>query len=283
MSTVIPKLSSLRSRNSKYNPTFNLGLSIILTLFLVSRSFPETSLYPKLTTSPDVSSEALARGLTVWMDNTLFSNVVSQLPIKAFDETFIKDRNDLVGGRFNVDVMTAAAPFMKATLKAEFSVAESILGDKTWVLDTETPSLVDFSLSMLTFFCLNLAGEKWVQTNLKTLYDHMARVMGTSNWDATETRPKLTEQEAIEVLKRHASDALPEDFEVHSSILPIELGQLISVTPLDTGKIPVTGTLIRSTIDETVISYKNSEHNTTSIIHFPTIGFIAVPAKPQGN
>lgn len=240
-------------------------------------------MYPKLTTSPDVSSEALARGLTVWMDNTLFSNVVSQIPLKAFDETFIKDRNDLVGGRFNVDVMTAAAPFMKATLKAEFNVAESILGDKTWVLDTETPSLVDFSLSMMTFFCLNLVGEKWVQSNLKSLYEHMARVMGSSNWDATESRPKLTEEEAIEVLKRHESDALTEDFEVHDSILPIELGQLVSVTPLDTGKIPVTGTLIRSTVEETVISYKNTEHNTTSIIHFPTIGFIAVPAQPQAQ
>ncbi|KAK4514195.1 Homeodomain-like protein [Mucor velutinosus] len=249
----------------------------------IEKYFPENSLYPKLTTNPDVSSEAVARGLTVWMDNTLFFNVVSQIPLKALDETFIKDRNDLVGGRFNVDVMAAAAPFMKATLKAEFSVAESILGDKTWVLDTETPSLVDFSLSMLTFFCLNLVGEKWVQTNLKSIYEHMARVMSTSSWDATESRLKLTEEEAVEVLKRHESDTLAEGFEIHSSILPIELGQLVSVTPLDTGKIPVTGTLIRSTVDETVISYKNTEHNTTSIIHFPTIGFIVVPAQAQAK
>lgn len=215
------------------------------------------------------------------MDNTLFSNVVSQLPIKALDENFIKDRNELAGGKFNADVMTAAAPFMKATLKAEFSVAESILGEKTWVLDTEVPSLVDFSLSMMTFFCLNLTGEEWIQTNCKTLFDHMSRVMGASNWDATESRPKLTEEEAIEVLKRHASDPLAEDFESHSSILPVKLGQLVSITPLDTGKIPVTGTLVRSTVDETVISYKDPNHNTTSIIHFPTIGFIAVPARPQ--
>lgn len=215
------------------------------------------------------------------MDNTLFSNVVSQLPIKAFDEAFIKDRSELVGGRFNVEVMTAAAPFMKNTLKAEFSVAESILGEKTWVLDTEEPSLVDFTLSMMTFFCLNLTSEEWVQTNLKTLFDHMSRVMGASNWDATESCPKLTEEEAVEVLKRHESDPLAEDFESHSSILPIKLGQLISITPLDTGKIPVTGTLVRSTVDETVISYKDPNHNTTSIVHFPTIGFIAVPARPQ--
>ncbi|KAK4513154.1 uncharacterized protein ATC70_012949 [Mucor velutinosus] len=249
----------------------------------LENQFPEPSLCPKLTTNPDVSSEALARGLTVWLDSHLFTAIFSQIPIQTFTTDVLKDRSELVGYQLDAKAMIAAAPFMKATILSEFRIAESILAEKTWVLDTDTPSLVDFSLAMMTFFCKNVAGEDWIQSKLKRLYEHMNRIMSVFTDTMQEARPQITEMEALEILKRHESDTLPRDFEVNDSTLPIELGQLVSVTPLDTGKIPAFGRLIRSTIDETVISHKNAEHNTTSIIHFPVTGFIVVPTKPQVN
>ncbi|GAN09557.1 glutathione S-transferase [Mucor ambiguus] len=249
----------------------------------LEKQFPEPSLHPKLTTNPNVSSEALARGLTIWLDSHLFTTIFSQIPIQTFTADVLKDRSDLVGYQLDSEAMTAAAPFMKAAILSELRVAESILAEKAWVLDTNTPSLVDFSLAMMVFFCKNVVGEDWVQSNLKRLHEHMNRIMSVSSDIMEETRSKITELEAIDILKHHESDALPRDFEVHESVLPIELGQLVAVTPLDTGKVPAIGKLMRSTIDETVISHKNAEFNTTSITHFPTIGFIVVPAKPQAN
>lgn len=217
------------------------------------------------------------------MDSNTFTSIFSQIPIQTFTADVLKDRSDLVGYQLNAEAMTAAAPFMRATVLSELCVAESILAGKTWVLDTDTPSLVDFSLAMMTLFCKNVVGKDWVQSNLNGLYGHMHRVMGVSSGTMEEARPEITEIEALEILRRHKSDTLPKGFEIHDSILPIELGQLVSVTPLDTGKVPAIGRLIRSTVDETVISHKSDDHKTTSIIHFPTIGFIVVPAKPQVN
>lgn len=249
---------------------------------MIHLSFPEPSLHPKLTTNPNVSSEALSKGLTVWLDSHLFTTIFSQIPIQNFTADVLKDRSELVGYQLDAEAMTAAAPFMKSVILSEFSVADSILADKTWVLDTDTPSLVDFSLAMMTFFCKNVVGEDWIQSNLKRLYEHLNRITAVSSDGTVEegARPKITEEEALEILKRYGSDALPKNFEVHDSILPIELGQLVSVTPLDTGKVPATGRLIRSTVDETVISHESVDHGTTSIIHFPAIGFIVVPLKP---
>lgn len=213
----------------------------------------------------------------MWMDNTLFNNIVSQLPVKDLDDAFLADRESLAGRKIDRRIMAGGAPFMKATLQAEFSIAEQTLGSKNWLLDTETPSLADFSLAMSTFFTLNLAGEKFVQTNFKSLFNHMQKMLGTVSWDRTETMPVISEEEAIEVLKRYQGTEIDAEFKVHSSVLPIELGQQVFVTPLDTGKIPVGGALVRSTIDETVVAYKDANYGTTTLIHFPAIGFVVVP------
>ncbi|KAI8361757.1 hypothetical protein BD560DRAFT_355901 [Blakeslea trispora] len=242
----------------------------------IERLFPEPSLYPK--TANGESSEALSRGLNIWLDNTVFGIIVSQLPVKKLPENFLADRSAMLGRPLEVEKMAAASPFMKSEIAAEFQVLEKMLGQKKWLLDTESPSSVDFSSSMLLFFLINLLGsEDWVKTNLKVMYEHMSRLMALANWDQTEKRPTLTEDEAIEGLKRYASTEVPEEFKVHSSVLPIELGQQVIVMPLDTGKVPIVGTLIRSTVDETVILHKDSTYETTSIIHFPTLGFIVMP------
>ncbi|KAI7887865.1 thioredoxin-like protein [Mucor mucedo] len=242
----------------------------------LEKLFPEPSLYPKIKNSNE-SSEGAARALTMWMDNTLFNNIVSQLPVKDLDDAFLADREALAGRKLDRKTLAGGAPFMKATLQGEFALAEQTLGSKNWLLDTETPSLADISLAMSTFFTLNLAGEKFVQTNFKSLFNHMQKLLGTVSWDRTETMSVISEEEAIEVLKRHQDTEIEANFKVHSSVLPIELGQQVFVTPLDTGKIPVPGTLIRSTIDETVVAYKDATYNTTTLIHFPTIGFVVIP------
>lgn len=252
-----------------------------LILFFSKFSYPQPSLYPVFTATKE-SSAGVARGLTNWIDSSLFLNVVSQLPVAQLDDAFLADRTAFAGRPLNREVMAAGAPFMRASLRAEFEVAVKALGDKTWVLETEAPGLVDFSLAMCTFFTLQLIGEKWVSEHLKTLFEHMQRTLGAADWERTEKLPKITEEEAIAVLKRYEETELDADFKVHTSTLPIGLGQDVVVTPLDTGKVPAIGTLVRSTIDETVISHKDANYGTTAIVHFPVMGFIVVP-KPAAK
>ncbi|OBZ91075.1 hypothetical protein A0J61_00874 [Choanephora cucurbitarum] len=241
----------------------------------IEKLFPEPSLYPK--TSNGNSSESLCRGLNLWLDNTVFNSAVTQLPIKTLPENFVADRSAMLGRPLDAEKIAAAAPFLKTEVAAQFHVLEQILGQKKWLLDTELPSSVDFSSAMMVFFLVNLIGEEWVKNNLKVMFEHMNKVLAISNWDQIEKRPSLTEDEAIEGLKRYATAEVPEEFKVHSSVLPIQLGQQVVVMPLDTGKVPIIGTLVRSTVDETVILYKDPTYETTSVIHFPTLGFIVMP------
>jgi hypothetical protein len=234
-------------------------------------------LFPKLKNTSNESSEGLARGLAIWIDSTLFLNVVSQLPVKHLPDEFLADRGQLIGQDLDRDKIAAGAPFMRTTILSEFNVIENILGSKSWILETETPSSIDFSIAMITWFLINMISEQWVQDHLGTFFKHMARTLEAANWERTSTRPTMTENEAIEVLKRHSTDELAQGFEMHTSTLPIELGKRVVVTPLDTGKVPVSGTLIKSTMDETVITYKDANYDTEAIIHFPVIGFVVVP------
>ncbi|ORX71700.1 hypothetical protein K493DRAFT_412689 [Basidiobolus meristosporus CBS 931.73] len=248
-------------------------------IIALEKSFPEPSFYPKLGNSEE-SSEGLARAFTMWVDNTLFFNIVSQLHDVALkDDAFMKDRSAFADRKLDPKTISAGKPYMKAALQGEFAIAERALGDKAWVLNTESLSLADVSLAMATFFLLNQVGEDWVKTNLKPEYEHMEKTLGAVNWDRTDSMPKITPEEAIEVLQRYQDKEVGEEFKIHNSVLPISLGQQVSVTPLDTGKVPVTGTLVRSTIEENVIAYKDDTYNTITYIHFPTIGYVVVPAN----
>lgn len=190
----------------------------------------------------------------------------------------MEDREGLLGKNADFEAFTANAPFMKATIQADFTIAEETLGSKTWVLDTETPTLADFDLAMIVFFAQVIAGEAFFSNNFKTLFDHKQRVLDTvASLGRAETLPVISAEEAIEVLRRYQDIEIEPELKVHSSILPVELGQQVSVTPLDSYKIPVVGTLVRSTVHETVISHKNTEYGTTSLLHFPTPGYVVLP------
>ena len=57
----------------------------------------------------------------------------------------------------------------------------------------------------------------------------------------------------------------------------LKAGQKISVTPDDTGKVPVTGILVGLTADR--VSIKRSDERVGEVVvHFPRAGFILAPA-----
>ncbi|KAI9478682.1 MAG: hypothetical protein EXX96DRAFT_609150 [Benjaminiella poitrasii] len=238
--------------------------------------YPEPSLYPKFKNSNE-SSEGVAKSLQQWLGSFFFSIISTQADFKDLPKSFLEDRKKFAGSETLFDFVAVARPYLKANTIAEFKFAEQMLGDKSWILDTETLSLVDLGVAMLALFTVNFIGKNWLKDLMPSLYEHMNRVFKTVNFEKTQTMSSLTPEEAVEVLKKHQSDELPDDFKSHSSSLPIKLGQRVTIIPMDMGKIPVTGTLIRSTVDETVVSYKDENFGTTSIIHFPVIGFLTMP------
>jgi len=56
----------------------------------------------------------------------------------------------------------------------------------------------------------------------------------------------------------------------------LKAGQTLSVTPDDTGRVPVTGTLVGLTADRISLA-RSDERVGDVVVHFPRAGFFVVP------
>jgi glutathione S-transferase len=84
----------------------------------------------------------------------------------------------------------------------------------------------------------------------------------------------MSSADALEVAKA----ATPEPGKVdESDPSGLKAGQSISITPDDTGKVPVTGTLVGLT-NERISIIRSDEKVGDVIVHFPRAGFAVTPA-----
>ncbi|KAI9016525.1 hypothetical protein CLU79DRAFT_763052 [Phycomyces nitens] len=243
----------------------------------LEKRYPTPSFFPA--TRSGQPTEALCKSLSQWTDNSLFLSIVPQVFTTALPEDFVKDRGAFMGGKVDVPKLSAAAPFLKLELQAQFEVAEKLLLEngrgKEWFLDTETISLADFHFATDTVFAGVLLGEKWLKENFPALYAHRGRVLREVKHTRSEKMPSISEEEALEFAK----ESLEFEGEVKSTGTPLKAGMLVSVTPLDIGKIPVIGTLVELTSQKVVLKHIDKETSLQVFIHFPLIGFVIVPAQ----
>lgn len=185
---------------------------------------------------------------------------------------FLKDRAAFMGRDFPGREIV---PFLKGNLHSQLKLASELVGDKTWILGTETLSAVDLHMAMDTFFAINVLTPTFVIENFPVLMDHFQRVSDAVNTDRTEEMPSLSEEEALQIAKA-ASGSGPSQ---RQPFLPeLKLGQHVSVTPLDTGRVPATGVLVSLTTEEVIIQ-KTTDVAGSVYIHFPIAGFIVTPAQ----
>ncbi|KAL0079550.1 hypothetical protein F4703DRAFT_1875260 [Phycomyces blakesleeanus] len=243
----------------------------------LEKRYPEPSLYPA--TRLGQATEALCKAFSQWTDNTLFFSVVPQFLSMGIPDVIVKDRSAYSGTKIDVDQISAIAPFLKLELQAQFEVAEQLLlendqGSKEWVLDTQLPSMADFHLATDTAFAGGLVGESWLKKNFPTLSAHKTRVLKVGGYEKTEDMPRISAEEALEIAKKESLEFVGE---VKSTGTPLKAGVLVSVTPLDNGKIPVVGSLVHLTSQEVVLKHIDRESSLEVFIHFPIIGFAIVP------
>lgn len=149
------------------------------------------------------------------------------------------------------------------------------MGDKPWVLETETLSAADFHAAFVTLFALNVLTHEWMQKHVLELVEHFERVKQAVNFDRTQEMPQITAEEALEIAKR---STVAYSVSNPTSCTPaLKVGQIVSVTPLDTGKVPAVGKLFSMTLDEVVLERQCEQTGITAYIHFPVIGFTVAP------
>ena len=188
-------------------------------------------------------------------------------------EAFQKDRADFSSGS------TVALSDPSAAVASFASSLESLDASlQTDFLFGTTPSIADFSLYHCLWF---VAGnntnapmiEKWpaVSAYLKRM-----RAFGHG---------KITETDSAKALAigTDATPVVPDDAELDSTLAGnFKPGDAVTVTPNDSGRVPVSGTLVSWRTNEIVIARDDPAAGSV-MVHFPNHGFTVSPANGQEN
>jgi glutathione S-transferase len=266
-----PELMPLTGGYRK-TPVMQIGADIYcdtqLIMLELDKRLPTPGLLPK-------GREGEARAITMWADRTIFGPavgvVMSQIQIEGrFGETFKKDRSEFSGRNFDPERLRAALPLMRDQTYALLSLATTMLGDGRKFLLGPEPCLADCALYNPVWFIQSQLGEK--AAPLDRLPDIVAwsqRMKGLGEGK----RSDIKASEALDIAKAAEPGATTVDAGDPSGL---KAGQKISVTPDDTGRVPVEGVLVGLTSDRVSIQRTDPRVGDV-VVHFPRAGFAVVP------
>lgn len=254
-------------------PVMQIGADIYcdtqLIMLEIEKHTPTPPLLPP-------GKEGEARALAMWIDRNIFWAAVGVVMGAIGDklpEAFHKDRSEFSGRSFEPAKLKAAAPMAAQQTYAQLVLAEEMLGDGRAYLMGSAPNLADCALHNPVWFLKErLGGGKAVPPldRLPRLTAWSERMKAIGSGSPTE----MSAADALAVAKAAKPAACSVDAADPSGL---KAGQKISVTPDDTGKVPVTGTLVGLTSDRISIS-RNDERVGDIVVHFPRAGFIVTPA-----
>ena len=253
-------------------PVMQIGADIYcdtqLIMLELDRRLPMPGLLPE-------GREGEARAITMWIDRNIFGPavgvVMSQIPIEGrFGETFKKDRSEFSGRSFDPERLRAALPVMRDQTYALLSLAETMLADGRKFLLGAEPCLADCALYNPVWF---------IQSQLGATAAPLDRLPGIAAWSQRMKalgggkRSDIKANDALDIARAAKPGATTVDASDPSGL---KAGQKISVTPDDTGRVPVEGVLVGLASDR--VSIQRSDPRVGEVVvHFPRAGFVVVP------
>lgn len=253
-------------------PVMQIGADVYcdtqLIMLELERRLPARPFLPK-------GREGEARAIAMWIDRNFFSPavgvVMSQVDVAGkFGEAFMKDRAEFSGRSFDPGRLRAALPLLRDQTYALLSFAEEMLADGRNFLLGGEPSLADCALyNPVWFIQRQLDKEAAPLDRLPKIvaWSQRMEALGSGN------RSDIKATDALDIAKSAQPSATPVDAGDPSGL---KAGQKISVTPDDTGKVPVSGALVGLTPDR--ISLQRSDPRVGDVVvHFPRAGFVITP------
>jgi glutathione S-transferase len=219
-----------------------------------------------------VGQEGEARALAMWIDRNIFWSAVGVVMGAIGDQlpdAFKKDRSEFSGRSFDGDRLKAAQPFAREQTYAQLSIAEQMLRDGRPFLLGGVPSLADCALYNPVWFLQARMGVG----NTPSPLDRLPKIVDWSQRMKAFGGGKPAEMSATDALAV-AKAATPEPGKVDDSDPSgLKAGQKISITPDDTGKVPVTGTLVGLS-NERISIIRSDDKVGDVVVHFPRAGFM---------
>ena len=253
-------------------PVLQVGADIYcdtqLIMLEIDKHAPRTPLLP-----PGQAGEV--RALAMWVDRNIFWSSVGVVMGGIGDklpEAFIKDRSAFTGRPFDVARLKEAAPFAAEQTYAQMALAEDMLADGRPYLLGAAPTLADCAFYNPVWFLKERLGAGKAVPPL----DRLPRIVAWSERMKAFGAGKPTEMPAAEALDV-AKAATPEAAKVDASDPSgLKAGQKVSVVPDDTGKVPVSGTLVGLATDR-VSLIRSDPRVGDVVVHFPRAGYIVTP------
>ncbi len=248
-------------------PVLQVGADIYcdtqLIMMEIEKRLPASPLLPK-------GREGEARGLAMWIDRNIFWSAVGVVMGAIGDklpEAFKQDRSEFSGRSFDAEKLKASVPMARDQTYAQLSLAEAMLADGRRFLLGGEPTLADCALyNPVWFIAMRLSASASPLDRLPKIsawYERM-KAFGAGK------RRDMTAAEALDIAKAATPDATTVDAQDPSGL---KTGQKVSVTPDDTGKVPVSGTLVGLSADRISIA-RNDARVGDVVVHFPRAGFI---------
>jgi glutathione S-transferase len=251
-------------------PVMQIGADIYcdtqLIMLELDRRLPSPPFLPK-------GREGEVRAITMWVDRNIFSpavGVVMSEVADRFGEAFKKDRSEFSGRSFDPARLRAALPMVRDQTYALLSLAESMLADGRKFLLGGEACLADCALYNPVWFIQQQLGPTAAPL------DRLPQIVAWSERVKAQGGGKRTDIKATDALDiAKAAKPAPASVDANDPS-GLKAGQTLSVTPDDTGKVPVTGTLVGLAADRISIARSDPRAGDV-VVHFPRAGYIVQP------
>jgi glutathione S-transferase len=261
-----PNLTALTGGYRK-TPVLQIGADIYCDSQLIMRELerrhPTPSFYP--------AGRGAADALAWWAEKTMFLPAVSIAFAKrpeVLPKGFLEDRAKFSGRNIDPVVMLAAVPNQLDQLRAHFDWLDQTLADGRSFLQGHAVGLSDLAAYHPVWYLRQNFGSAAAPLDgFPRLLSWAERVAAIGHG----RRSPMTSEQALDVARTATSIAKAST----DAKDPIgrKPGQVVSVTPDDTGRDPVIGELVTSGIDEIVIRRRDPAIGEVCV-HFPRAGFV---------
>jgi len=261
-----PNLTTLTGGYRK-TPVLQIGADIYCDSQLIMRELerrhPTPSFYP--------AGRGAADALAWWAEKTMFLPAVSIAFAKrpeVLPKGFLEDRAKFSGRNIDPVVMLAAVPNQLDQLRAHFDWLDQTLADGRSFLQGRAVGLSDLAAYHPVWYLRQNFGSAAAPLDgFPRLLSWAERVAAIGHG----RRSPMTSEQALDVARTATSIAKAST----DAKDPIgrKPGQVVSVTPDDTGRDPVIGELVTSGIDEIVIRRRDPAIGEVCV-HFPRAGFV---------
>jgi len=253
-------------------PVMQLGADIYCDTELIARVidqlYPVKSIFPK-------GHQASAGTLAQWSDTVLFSLAVSVAfqpkamasnPLFQDQEgaaAFAADRAELVKGGSQI---TMPYEIANSQFLAHMRRLDNQLADGRSFLLGGDPSIVDFSTYHCIWFIYNNDAIRNIFDAFGNLLAWRMRMEAFGQGEPVA----CSGEDALAIATD--SEPLPIETRENESPDPQAIGETVEVLPMDYGLVPVTGVLLRSSLEEIAIA-RTDQRVGNLVVHFPRLGF----------